>query len=311
MYAVALYYLLAMRFFFVFLCLVGVIACNNQRVATAPQQPLKRSPDSQQMAEVIPPEPDPYAHRRNLFGYLSRHKRDTVFDTVDDAFSKYWGPDTYPPYEVMAGHLFSPTQFHCILFYDDENAGMYVYVRKHGNWQKIFQDTGFHCTNGRSGLQLKDWNGDHVPDIFSESTGATSNAQTFALWLMKSDGLKVYPIQDFEDVPNPEIDSATGNINFNTVASNSYLVQGTYSLRNYKLQLLNSVSVSETTLQHIDSSGEIMFTGGKDDKKIIYCRIGQAHLFVPGPMKDNVAAYFNTGYEVKFGKYRYWFASLI
>lgn len=161
--------------------------------------------------------------RGSLFDYFTRHRSEDRFDTLDDRYQRYGGPANYPPYIVQAGHLFSDTQVHALLYYSDEQgAGLFVYRKQDGEWLQVLADTSARAMAGNALPELKDWNGDGIRDLslYQRPALSMSVIDHYTLWLMDSRGKQLYYIRGFPEIENPEADTVSGRI------SSSYYYHG-------------------------------------------------------------------------------------
>jgi len=198
----------------------------------------------------------------------------------------------YPPYYIEAGHLFSPDKLHAIVFYSDErSAGMRIYLKKDGDWKKIYEDTTLNNGGGGYDIELKDWNSDGMPDIALNERGPTDEVQRYDLWLMAKDGASVHHIKQFDEVANPEVSKRTGHI-ISWYVHGAGMTRGEYRFQNDRLVDILQVSVGPSDRQSKDSSGWVHYYRNNATIKEIYCNLDKVYEYVPSHMRKQVKEYY-------------------
>jgi hypothetical protein len=167
---------------------------------------------------IYPDIPDFPLHYKPLFSFFEQHKSDTAFDTTISFYDQgFGGIDNYYNF-VHAGHLFSKTQIHAVVFYDiaDKDyrpfARMIVYKKKGKNdWDKVLEDST-EVTNFR--FRYKDWNCDGINDLSYVENGWWNGGHgpiSWWLWLIDKNGIP-HKVKGFDNLDDPRIDSYSHHI---------------------------------------------------------------------------------------------------
>ena len=168
--------------------------------------------------KIYPDIPEFPSHYLPLLSFFERHKCDNAFDTTvyfDD--QGFGGPDNYYNF-IHAGHIFSKTQIHAVVFYDiaDKDyrpfARMIVY-KKTGpkQWDIVLEDS---TVVGDFRFRYKDWNCDGINDLSYTENGWEHGGHgpiTWWLCLIDKKGIP-HRVKGFDDLSDPKIDSYSHHI---------------------------------------------------------------------------------------------------
>lgn len=255
------------NWFIVMAFIVSAAACK--RVSVEHRDTRVYAKDLSAHKQALAKEPSVAFLRNRLWHFFETHKHLDVFDTTDETYRDYWGPVNFPPYSVEAGHLFNERQIHAIVFHsDDTSTGMYIYLKKDGEWLNIFKDTTIEAGSGACYPRLMDWNGDGIKDvgIFHPSPIAMMSViDTWDVWLMDRNADKLHPVNNFRELENPIVDSLSGNI----VTSLYYHgdKESAYKFENYSLVKLYDLR-SEDDDGKPDSVTLTLYNKGKVHKTV-------------------------------------------
>ncbi|MBS1688838.1 MAG: hypothetical protein JSS96_08955 [Bacteroidetes bacterium] len=278
------------------LLLLALISCNNVvqngRGANANSSSVRVDTAKKDIDE-----PNIRMLRQRLFDYFERNKTKNVFDTTDYTYGMYWGPTEYPPYSVEAGHLFNKRQYHAVVFYSDgAGAGLTVYLKGPRGWKKIFEDTSIDGTPASAFPDYRDWNRDGVKDISLLHGRATEINETTDLWLMDRKGDRLYALDSFSEIVNPEQDSLTGHIlSYSTCgcADNCMLISE-YAFKGYELKKLYFVNIACCLdSKDPDSLCEIRYDKPFAAYRSTYTRPESVYKYVPKAWKDVMYGKYN------------------
>ncbi len=175
-----------------------------------------------------PHTPDFGKHIKPLFAFFALHQHLIAFDTDIDFADQGFGPiDDYDNF-IEAGHLFSKTQVHAVLFYDFAVSNyrplarllIYKQSKVDGLWHQVLSDT-IEVASRR--YKFRDWNSDGIADLSCVWNGWDHGGHgpiSWQLWLVDKQGIP-HTVKDFEQIDDPKIDSFTGHIFSNTEYHNS------------------------------------------------------------------------------------------
>ncbi|MCW3123563.1 MAG: hypothetical protein JWQ38_3055 [Flavipsychrobacter sp.] len=233
-------------------CLLAVLAAGCQH--HAPQHAAKPL-DVYNLAKYVkwPDSPDFHKHITPLLSYFDRHKDQSAFDTAISFEDQGFGPiDNYYNF-ITAGHLFSRTQVHAVLFFDiDLREGaplacLEAYRKSDTSWEKVCEDT---IENAIGRIRYKDWNCDGIKDLSYVMNGWEVGGHgpiEWELWLADKSG-NFKKVKGFENLDDPKIDSITHHIFTNTVINHQGDEHIEYKFAGNKIVLLDKV--------YIDFNGE-------------------------------------------------------
>ena len=208
------------------------------------------------------------------------HQDLDTFYYADDRYGKAWGA-WFCPYFVQIGHLFSARQIHAIVYYaNDYDAGITIYLRENGKWQKIFSGP---C--GIRGPELKDWNNDGVPDISMDNGGTPDPGSNISVWLTDKSGKSIHPVDEMDDLRNPVLDSATHHVVAENM-NNYGFTHGEYIFKNYKMELSEEYSIAFAGIGDDTLVKMTMKRPGEREREL-KCTRQKAYDLTPARFKDD------------------------
>ncbi len=193
-----------------------------------------------------PDSPDFHRHYMPLLSFFDRKKTLSTFDTAIHFEDQGFGAiDNYYDF-IVAGHLFSPTQVHAVLFYDVDLreslplACLQVYLKVDTGWQKVCEDT---IENAWGRVRYKDWNCDGIMDLSYVKNGWHGGGHgpiEWRLWLVDKNG-NLTKVKGFDDLDDPKIDSITHHLFTNTVLNHEGLENDEYKFAGNRVILLHKL----------------------------------------------------------------------
>lgn len=233
-----------------------------------------------QFKKVWPDVPDFLAHCTPLLSFFESHKSDTAFDTTISFYDQgFGGADNYYNF-VHAGHIFSPTMIHAVVFYDVAEkdyrpfAKMIVY-KKNGpaTWNTVLEDS---TAVSDFRFRYKDWNCDGIKDLSYVENGWEHGGHgpiSWWLWLVDKKGVP-HRVKGFEDLDNPKIDSLSHHI-----FSTSTYHTGTEMVE-YRFNGNRIVKISDQMYTDFDDPEQVIYQNKGREVKRVRLKPGQ-EVFTP------------------------------